>query len=324
MRTLTLLCVLCVAAHLVASLPVEPLESAVQEQQPQEQQETLITLDLGDPKHELSARDKRTIGFLRQLFPGLSQIIDNVIQSITRYLFRVIGRLVLRGGLLGGGGGGGGGDTSSSSNSDGNGGRRISITLPTYPPSADDDEDEEDNTEAAQSDLNPEGENQLAGAESQQNEVRVQFTEPEQSYDQESAASGGNDAVDGETEEDQRNKRFLNFGASADASGGSSSSSGSGSGGGSGNFLFDIIRLIAGSGNTESSDEGKSAEISAGGDAHAVKDDGYQAGVPGPITRLLVIANRGLANLMQDLILRLAQTSERIVNFKARLITSII
>jgi hypothetical protein len=47
------------------------------------------------------------------------------------------------------------------------------------------------------------------------------------------------ESVDGETEEDQRNKRFLNFGFGAD----SSSSSSSGSGGGSGNFIFDIIRV---------------------------------------------------------------------------------
>jgi hypothetical protein len=66
------------------------------------------------------------------------------------------------------------------------------------------------------------------------------------------------------------------------------------------------MQLIAGSSsssNTDSSDAGKSAEVSAGGEAHAEKDDGYQAGIPGPITRLFVIANRGIANLMQDLIL---------------------
>jgi hypothetical protein len=45
--------------------------------------------------------------------------------------------------------------------------------------------------------------------------------------------------VDGDIEEDPRNKRFLSFGLGAD----SSSSSSSGSGGGSGNFLFDIIRV---------------------------------------------------------------------------------
>ncbi|KAL0134407.1 hypothetical protein PUN28_001290 [Cardiocondyla obscurior] len=49
-----------------------------------------------------------------------------------------------------------------------------------------------------------------------------------------------------------------------------------------------------------------------------------QEAVPGPVTRFFVIANRGLSNLVQDLILRLAATSERFVNFKARLITSII
>jgi hypothetical protein len=64
------------------------------------------------------------------------------------------------------------------------------------------------------------------------------------------------------------------------------------------------MQLIAGgSSNTDSSEEGKSAEVSAGGGAHAEKDDGYQAGIPGPITRLFIIANRGIANLMQDLIL---------------------
>jgi hypothetical protein len=47
-----------------------------------------------------------------------------------------------------------------------------------------------------QSEVNPETENQLAGAESQLNEVRVQYTNPdqpaEQVYsDQEEAASGG-------------------------------------------------------------------------------------------------------------------------------------
>ena len=69
-------------------------------------------------------------------------------------------------------------------------------------------------------------------------------------------------------------------------------------------ICFHVTQLIAGgSSNTDSSDEGKTAEVSAGGGAHAEKDDGYQAGIPGPITRLFIIANRGIANLMQDLIL---------------------
>nr|XP_018905432.1 PREDICTED: uncharacterized protein LOC109035997 isoform X3 [Bemisia tabaci] len=83
--------------------------------------------------------------------------------------------------------------------------------------------------------------------------------------------------------------------------------------------------LVAGSGTTQDKDEQENAPLDSGSAAQSVpKEDGYSAGVPGPLTRLFVIANRGIANLIQDLILRLAQTSERIVNFKARLITSII
>ncbi|GJQ75267.1 hypothetical protein Trydic_g9865 [Trypoxylus dichotomus] len=139
--------------------------------------------------------------------------------------------------------------------------------------------------------------------------------------DQEPAASGGNgpdpaDLSDIDTEDSERDKRYLPFSGEAHVS----------AGGGSGNFLFDIIRLIAGSGATEESDE-KDNGAGAGGVAEidvAKTADGYTEGIPGPITRLFVIANRGLANLVQDLILRLAQTSERIVNFKARLITALI
>jgi hypothetical protein len=51
-----------------------------------------------------------------------------------------------------------------------------------------------------QSEANPEAENQLAGAESQQNEVRLQYTEPdhtaEQAYnDQDGSSSGGEHAT---------------------------------------------------------------------------------------------------------------------------------
>jgi hypothetical protein len=62
-----------------------------------------------------------------------------------------------------------------------------------------------------------------------------------------------------------------------------------------------MMQLIAGSGNTDSGDDGKAAEVSAA--AQAEKDDGYQAGIPGPITRLFIVVNRGIANLVQDLIL---------------------
>uniref|UniRef100_A0A6P7F0V9 Uncharacterized protein LOC114325161 isoform X1 n=1 Tax=Diabrotica virgifera virgifera TaxID=50390 RepID=A0A6P7F0V9_DIAVI len=85
------------------------------------------------------------------------------------------------------------------------------------------------------------------------------------------------------------------------------------------------VQLVAGSGATEESDEKANSPDGVDGEgAQKSADHQYSEGIPGPITRLLVIANRGVANLIQDLILRLAQTSERLVNFKARLITSLI
>ncbi|XP_053615570.1 uncharacterized protein LOC128678205 isoform X3 [Plodia interpunctella] len=206
-------------------------------------QETLATLNLGAPGSELSERNKRTIGILRQLFPTLTQ---NAIAEDQNSL--------------------------------------------------------------------------LLGAESQQAEVRVGFGEGGQdqqtaaSEDQQAAAQTNSASIDeitlddADNSEENRNKRFLLGGGSQ-----------GGSGGGSGNFLFDIVRLVAGS----SSGTGDSSQPPEGDDTNT-KGDNLTEGVPGPITRLFIIANRGIANLIQDLILRIAQTSERIVNFKARLITSII
>jgi hypothetical protein len=126
--------------------------------------------------------------------------------------------------------------------------------------------------------------------------------------------------LDNEEQNDEnRNKRFLNFGFGG-SSGSSDASSG---GGGSGNFLFDIIRLVGGNSGTEQADAAANAP-DAGDPTDAPRADGYTEGIPGPVTRLFVLANRGLSNLIQDLILRIAQTSERVVNFKARLITSLI
>ncbi|XP_017055662.1 keratin, type I cytoskeletal 10 isoform X2 [Drosophila ficusphila] len=140
-------------------------------------------------------------------------------------------------------------------------------------------------------------------------------------------------------------KRFLSFGGAGLAGG----SSGGGAGGaasgnalgagGSGNFLLDVVRLFSGSVQTQQGDEaansvGGSASSSSssgslGGEGDAEGDstrnaDGYTEGIPGPVTRLVVLANRGLANLVQDLILRVAATSEKFVNFKAKLITALI
>ncbi|XP_038207454.1 uncharacterized protein LOC119829127 [Zerene cesonia] len=187
------------------------------------------------------------------------------------------------------------------------------------------------------------------------NRVRVAFGDNQAaaSEDQQTAAQTNTASIDeitlddADDSEENRNKRFLSFGG------------GSSSGGGSGNFLFDVVRrpaemvaraagtafrLFAGtdslnvgltashSATLDPNDPqlvaGSSSGASSGGDAAAEgeegKGDNLTEGVPGPITRLFIIANRGIANLIQDLILRIAQTSERIVNFKARLITSII
>lgn len=83
-----------------------------------------------------------------------AQLLDRKIQTITRFLFRLIGRLVLGGGGGGDDGGAAGGGTSatssggaSSSSAGGGKGRRISITLPTYPPGLDDEDEDEDEDE---------------------------------------------------------------------------------------------------------------------------------------------------------------------------------
>ncbi|CAH1124539.1 unnamed protein product [Ceutorhynchus assimilis] len=260
--------------------------------------------------------------------PPLSQVLDNVIQNVTSTAFRVFGRAILRSGGLGG---------NSGSTSGDSGGQRVNVVLPTFPPDEDyEDEDEDASTtttvtsniaklsqdveevsDAAvtlYTSVDDDSANTIA-----KRHVRVLREAPEaaetaeeESSDQEGAESAPEPGQDANDVDDQdRNKRYSPFGG-GDAH----------TGAGSGNFLFDIIRLVAGSGATEESDEhdaGGVAELDVQKSA-----DGYTEGIPGPITRLFVIANRGLANLVQDLILRLAQTSERLVNFKARLITALI
>ncbi|XP_045503973.1 uncharacterized protein LOC123700707 [Colias croceus] len=276
-------------------------------------QETLATLNLGAPGSELSERNKRTIGILRQLFPQLTQIIEQKVQQITSMVLKIFGPIFLRA-FLGNRNGGG--------NTNGGGG-----TVEIEDDDEDEDEDEDSPSTTTTSAPNrrkralfflpnalAEDNQLLSGAESQQAEVRVAFGDNQAaaSEDQQTAAQTNSASIDeitlddADDSEENRNKRFLSFGG------------GSSSGGGSGNFLFDVVRLVAGS----------SSGASSGGDAAAEgeegKGDNLTEGVPGPITRLFIIANRGIANLIQDLILRIAQTSERIVNFKARLITSII
>ncbi|XP_074100498.1 uncharacterized protein LOC141528358 isoform X1 [Cotesia typhae] len=137
-------------------------------------------------------------------------------------------------------------------------------------------------------------------AESENKEIRVAFDDSDLATNEAGADLASLDNIE-IGDDENRNKRY---------SGGNGESGGSG--GGSGNFIFDIIRLIAGSGSSSTPSENNHG-----------KHEPDEA-VPGPATRFLVIANRGIANLIQDLILRIAATSERFVNFKARLITSII
>ncbi|ERL94490.1 hypothetical protein D910_11767 [Dendroctonus ponderosae] len=247
--------------------------------------------------------------------PPLSQVLDNVIQNVTSTAFRVFGRAILRSGGLGGGSGASGGDS----------GQRVNVVLPTFPPDEDYEDDEAESVTGAStsaafaqeleavtdaSEIDDDTANTIA-----KRHVRVARETAAESAaaDQEGAESAPQPEQDSNGVDDQdRNKRYSPFGASDDGH----------EGAGSGNFLFDIIRLVAGSGATEESDDHE-----AGGVAELdvqKSTDGHTEGIPGPITRLFVIANRGLANLVQDLILRLAQTSERLVNFKARLITALI
>lgn len=64
--------------------------------------------------------------------------------------------------------------------------------------------------------------------------------------------------------------------------------------------LFVCLQLVSGSSGTEQTDEKANG---AEGETDVGKGDGYTEGIPGPVTRLFVLANRGLSNLIQDLIL---------------------
>ncbi|XP_062537474.1 dentin sialophosphoprotein isoform X2 [Armigeres subalbatus] len=381
-----------------------------------DQELDVITLVSSDDQ-KINERNKRTIGILRELFPTISQILDQKIQMITSYLFRTLGPILLRSGLGGGAGGNAGGrdskdddfdadfdddddddkatdsEKSDSGSNGSDGGSKVSISLPTFPPSDDNDDGEKTtatssstsdeneirkraaarlvstpssslsgtdptttalsaDTAAPSTDTNTGSSNSaeqdsatttqnaqistdsnlitsnqdmntlesldLAGLSDTLNAIRRaratdQDVKTVEGNDEPSDASAKSSALDelsldSEGNDEDRNKRFL-FGGS------------SGGSGGSGNFLFDIIRLVSGSSGTEQSDE----KANSPDDDHELgKGDGYTEGIPGPVTRLFVLANRGLSNLIQDLILRIAQTSERVVNFKARLITSLI
>ncbi|XP_055632469.1 synaptonemal complex protein 4 isoform X1 [Toxorhynchites rutilus septentrionalis] len=252
----------------------------------------VITLVSSDDQ-KINERNKRTIGILRELFPTISQITNenpNTLESLD---------------LAG-----------------------LSDTLNAIRRARATDQD----TQSVAEDQN--------GAES-------------------SAKSSALDelSLDSEGNDEDRNKRFLSFGGSSGGAGGGSGNflfdiirqtadraaraagtvyrvvagtesltsknandEGRLSTSSSSSTSSSHSALVSGSSGTEQSDE----KANAPDDHDLGKGDGYTEGIPGPVTRLFVLANRGLSNLIQDLILRIAQTSERVVNFKARLITSLI
>ncbi|XP_050447074.1 uncharacterized protein LOC126849360 isoform X2 [Cataglyphis hispanica] len=211
-------------------------------------------------------------------------------------------------------------------------------------------------------DVNPESENRVneAEAESQNNEVRVQFAdEPAKETEELTPLSENETEVN---EEENRDKRQ-----------GTTQS---------GNFLFDLFRQAAdgaaraagtvyrvvagtqslGLGLSASRNVGPAPQqaapaaanstptsnapstaapgagiplltaISSGSDSWGNNEEkpvigptqGMTAAISGPLTRLLLIANRGWANLIEDIVLRVAATSERFVNYKAKVINWLI
>lgn len=147
--------ILVISAVAAVPVPQETPKSIELLKIPLKGDKELDILTLGDQDGTLKERNKRTIGVLRELFPNLSKIIEQKIQSIVQVLFRTIGPLLLRGGLGGGAGGGGasGATTSSSFDDDfddsdedaasnsGTNGRKVAVSLPTFPPFEDSEED---------------------------------------------------------------------------------------------------------------------------------------------------------------------------------------
>lgn len=70
-------------------------------------------------------------------------------------------------------------------------------------------------------------------------------------------------------------------------------------------------QLVSGSSGTEQQDEKANAPDST----DVGRGDGYTEGIPGPVTRLFVLANRGLSNLIQDLILVRIKKVNSMINY---------
>ncbi|GLV37253.1 hypothetical protein CBL_01918 [Carabus blaptoides fortunei] len=190
--------------------------------------------------------------------------------------------------------------------------RDINMLRQLFPGLAQDSENNEDNS--------------LSGSESQNNEVRVKFDD----QDQDTAASnnGPSPAEEPIVDDDaDRNKRFLPFGGTGHAGA---------SAGGSGNFLFDIIRNTA---DSAARAAGTVYRMVAGTESlglglTATSTSTKTVAPAAPIAQMWMLAKaltvtlKEFPDLSQDFsslpIARLAQTSERIVNFKARLVTALI
>ncbi|CAO1397431.1 unnamed protein product [Diamesa serratosioi] len=362
---------------MVAAIPVPEAEQSISLVNiPLTGGKELDVITLADQDGSINERNKRTIGILRELFPQLSQLVEQKVNMIASFFIRTIGPILLRGGL---GGAGGTTNTQSrtkptddddfddfpSSEETGTKGS-VKISLPTFAP------DIRRARETNNINNNPSNNININTDQETQASDKVQ---DQQVQPAENASALDELTLDSVEDDENRNKRFLNFGFGA--SGANGQGNAAGGSGGSGNFLFDIIRrtadrvargagsvyrvvagtesldaaikhintdsdiqpinadaddsgkersarsglnlLVSGSSGTEQTDEKSNAP-----DGDIGKGDGYTEGIPGPVTRLFVLANRGLSNLIQDLILRIAQTSERVVNFKARLITSLI
>ncbi|XP_025830840.1 uncharacterized protein LOC108744843 isoform X1 [Agrilus planipennis] len=282
-------CVLCVSVAVSWAAPATLLEAENSFISPINDQ-ALISKRMSDlVPRDNHLRNRRSIEMLRRLCPELFQVIDLVIQNLTSTIFRVVGGALLRSGGLGGGG---------------EGRSSVNVVLPTFPPDEDyddDDEDEEDNkidsdkssntTTTTTTEKNSNSESSSSSSVNEESELNRQVRTAREAQDQDAAASSSNvapapenDLSNVETDDADRDKRYSPFGGDSH---------------GSGNFLFDLVRLITGSGAQDHSDAGAGgvAEIDVSPRAE------HTEGIPGPITRLLVVANRGIANLIQDLIL---------------------
>lgn len=152
--------VICSALVAVRASPVpEPKTDIELMKIPLEGDKELDVITLVDSDDQkINERNKRTIGILRELFPTISQILDQKIQMITSYLFRTIGPILLRSGLGGGAGGDNAGsrgstdddfdddfdDDDDDKNISSDNGRKVSISLPTFPPSTDSSDSDDD------------------------------------------------------------------------------------------------------------------------------------------------------------------------------------